>query len=140
MKETSIERPEGYELALAGEEYRGSVVKEMRQMINRFQDKEKEFNRAGFTIIYDACVRDGKREKDIFMLKGPDGYSVQVNGKTVVRAETRDDCAKQAYIAGYIGYYTRVEIGQGKAAAERAKKDPKIQKLIKNAGRAANAY
>ena len=121
-------------------EERGSLKEEIRKTVTRFRAKNSEFKRAGYEVIYSVEKREGKTVSDVFILKGKDGYSVQVNGKTVITARTRDDCAKQAYIAGYIGYFPRVEIGQGKAAAERAKKDPAVLERLKKAGRAGNAY
>lgn len=141
MNSNGMEFSENLERAVKGTEHRGNVVAEMRQFATRFKQKEEEYKRAGYDVIYTVCKRGGNKDSDIFMLKGPDGnYSVKVDGKTTIQARTRDDCAKQAYIAGYIGYFTRVEIGQGKAAAERAKKDPATLERLKKAGTAANAY
>ena len=139
MKDNIPERPENYECTIAGDESRGSVLKEMRAMVTRFQQKDNEYKKAGFDVFYTINKREGKRETDYFFLKGPNGYSVQANGKTIITARTRDDLAKEAYIRGIVGYYTRVEIGQGKAAAERARNNPKITALLKKAGAAGNA-
>lgn len=137
MDENISKRPDDIEYSDAEGEKR-AVVKEIRATMARWEKKGLEYKKAGFDIVYQVEKRDGKRKTDIYMLKGPDGYSVQVNGKTTISARTRDDCAKQAYIAGYIGYFERVEIGKGKAAAERAKKDPRILALLKEHGKAAN--
>lgn len=140
MNENISKRPDDIEYSDAEGEKR-AVVKEIRATMARWEQKELEYKKAGFDIVYQVEKRNGKRKTDIYMLKGPEGYSVQVNGKTTIMAETRDDCAKQAYIAGYIGYYTRIEIGKGKAAAERTKKDPAVrERVIKIAGKAANLY
>lgn len=132
MKDNIPERPENYECTIAGDESRGSVIKEMRAMVSRFQQKDNEYKKAGFDVFYTINKREGKRETDYFFLKGPTGYSVQDgNGKILITARTRDDLAKAAYTRGLIGYYARVEISQGKAAAERVKKDPLIHKILK---------
>lgn len=134
MREIEQERPENYEYAIAGDESRNSVLKDMRAMISRWDNKTAEFKRAGYDVIHSITKNDRGKTTDYYILKGPDGYSVQENGKTIISARSRDDCAKEAYLKGIIGYFTRVEIGKGKAAAERAKKDPKIQKLLKEHG------
>ncbi len=142
MKDIIPERPENYECTIAGDESRKRVLEEMRTITYRWDFKGKEYKKAGFDVFYTINKREGKRETDYFFLKGPTGYSVQDgNGKTLITARTRDDLAKEAYIRGIVGYYTRVEIGQGKAAAERAKKDPAVrERVIKIAGKAANLY
>ena len=139
MKDNIPERPENYERTIAGDESRERVLKEMRAITARWDFKGKEYKKAGYDAFYTISKREGKRETDYYFLKGPNGYSVQANGKTIITARTRDDLAKEAYIRGIVGYYTRVEIGQGKAAAERARNNPKITALLKKAGAAGNA-
>lgn len=140
MNKINSEWPE-IEYSDKGREDR-SIVKNLLAMKERLDKQDAEYRKAGFIVLYQVVEREGNSEKDIYMLKGPDGsYSFQVNGKTTITAETRDDCAKQAYIKGLIGYYKRIELGQGKAAAERAKKDPTVrERLRKIAGGAANLY
>lgn len=131
MNEQMPERPENYECTIAGDESRGRIVAEMRAMVTRWKKKENEYKKSGYEVLHTVCKRDGKHETDYYFLNGPTGYIVQKNGKTIITARTRDELAKEAYIRSIVGYYTRVEIGQGKAAAERAKKDPTIQNLLR---------
>ena len=139
MDEIIAERPEDIEYADAKDEKR-IVGRELRATLDKWEKKDAEYKKAGFDIIYNITERKGKRETDIYILKGPDGYSVQVNGKTTIQERTRADCAKRAYLAGHIGYFTYVEICHGKAAAERAKKDPRILETLKKYGAAVKMY
>ena len=133
MNKINSEWPE-IEYSDKGREDR-SIVKNLLAMKERLDKQDAEYRKAGFTVLYEVVEREGNSEKDIYMLKGPDGsYSFQVNGKTIITARTRDDCAKQAYIKGLIGYFKRVEIVHGKAAAERAKKNPRILETLKKYG------
>ena len=113
------------------------IVKNLLAMKERLDKQDAEYRKAGFIVLYQVVEREGNSEKDIYMLKGPDGsYSFQVNGKTTIQERTRADCAKRAFIAGHIGYFTYVEICHGKAAAERAKKNPRILETLKKYGAA----
>lgn len=128
MKE--IERLDDYECSIADAEYRGSFRDELRELQSRWDQIEKEYNRNGFDVICIVNKQNGIKETDYYFLKSADGYSVQSHGKSIVTARTRDELAKEAFTHGIIGYFTRVEIGKGKAAAERVKNDPQVRNLL----------
>ena len=135
MDDNISKRPDDIEYSDASSEKR-AVVREIRATMAQWE----QYKKAGFDVIYQSEERNGKRKKDTVILKGTDGYSVQVNGKTTIQARTRVECARQAYIAGHIGYFTFIEISNGKAAAERARKDPRVRDTLKKYGSAANLY
>ena len=139
MDDNISKRPDDIEYSDASSEKR-AVVREIRATMAQWEQKESEYKKAGFDVIHVIETKSGKRKTDIYILKGPDGYSVQVNGKTTIQARTRVECARQAYIAGHIGYFTFIEISNGKAAAERARNDPRVRDTLKKYGSAANLY
>ena len=116
-------------------ETRSKLFEEVQEMKKRIKKQKEEYSKDGLKVLYSYCKGT---KTSIAITSGPAGYAVRVNGKPVITSRSLDDCAAQAYIAGYIGYFKRIELGMGKAAADRARKDPETLARLKKAGAAAN--
>ena len=79
-------------------------------------------------------MKDGK-EEDLSLVLHEGLYTFRVNGLTRYSSRDLKTCVKQARAAGYLDEVEAVEITNGKAAAEKARKIIEIRRTLKRAGK-----
>lgn len=119
---------------------RNELQKEIRSAGVRSRELKQQYKKDGLAIVFSSlCGSPGKRDH-IHITKGNAGYAVRKNGKVVLTDKSLENCTRQAYIKGYIGYYQYIRAAFGAEAEQIARNNPEVRARLKKAGSAGNAY
>lgn len=117
-----------------GIEYATGSRRSMVDTLERYCQEKRTAQKSNYKINRSWEIYDGNRlTRRMMLVEYSDKYCFMVNGSPAITTRSKSECAKQAYVKGYIDYFNYIEIAQGKEAEARARKNKNLLSELKKA-------